>query len=265
MREGGRQSLVWRELQEKAKMESLYGKATAYWGKARMLKFAALTIFFALLSSCQGERRTISVSGFGTVTFVPDTVSFTITVRNLSPTLEEATALTKETTQRVVELCDKYGIGDEDIVTSYMNSGKEYANQYGDGEPKFLGYASTQSTAVSYQDLPKFEEFSRELLALEITSIHDLSFSHSQYADYASEADMLALDDAKRAAEKIAGRMKIGLGEVLSVASTGDSPEIRYGRGYETQLMAKDMGGGIALSPGILTATKRVDVVFGIR
>jgi uncharacterized protein YggE len=76
---------------------------------------------------------------------------------------------------------------------------------------------------------------------------------------------MLALDDAKRAAEKIAERLKIGLGAVLAVTSTGDSSGGEYGRGYETQLMAKDMGGGIALSPGILTATKRVDVVFGIR
>jgi len=76
---------------------------------------------------------------------------------------------------------------------------------------------------------------------------------------------MLALDDAKQAALKIAERMKIGLGAVLSVASMGDSSGAVYGRGFETQLMAKDTGGGIALSPGLLAATKRVDVVFGIK
>jgi len=240
-------------------------KDAIYRRRTKTLKFSLLAIFLALLSSCQGEQRTISVSGLGKVTFVPDTVSFTITVKNVSPTLEEATALTKDSTLRVVAVCRKYGIEDKDIVTSYVNSGKEYANHYGSGEPKFLGYASTQSTAVSYKDLPKFEEFSRELLDLEITTLHGLAFSHSKYADYASEADMLALDDAKRAAEKIAERLKIGLGAVLTVTSTGDGLGADYGRGYETQLMAKDMGGGIALSPGILTAAKRVDVVFGIR
>ncbi len=59
--------------------------------RPRKLKYWAFIVFLALLSSCQGERRTISVSGEGRVTFVPDTVSFTITVRNLSPTLKEAT------------------------------------------------------------------------------------------------------------------------------------------------------------------------------
>jgi len=61
--------------------------------RPRKLKYWAFIVFLALLSSCQGERRTISVSGEGRVTFVPDTVSFTITVRNLSPTLKEATTL----------------------------------------------------------------------------------------------------------------------------------------------------------------------------
>ena len=233
--------------------------------RPRKLKYWAFIVFLALLSSCQGERRTISVSGEGRVTFVPDTVSFTITVRNLSPTLKEATTLTKNSTLRVVEVCKKYGIDEKNIVTSYVNSGKEYANQYGNGEPKFLGYASTQSTAVSYGDLPRFEEFSKELLDLEITTLHGMAFSHSRYAEYASQADMLALDDAKQAARKIAERMKIGLGAVLSVASMGDSSGAVYGRGFETQLMAKDTGGGIALSPGLLTATKRVDVVFRIK
>mgnify|MGYP001332201769 CR=1 FL=1 len=245
-----------KEHNEKRKVNCIFEK---------MLKYVLLAILLALLSSCQGERRTISVSGLGKVTFIPDTVSFTITVKNLSPTLEEATKKTKDSTLRVTEVCRKYGIEDKDTVTSYVDSGKEYSNQYGSGEPTFLGYASTQSTVVSYNDLPKFEEFSRELLELDITTLHGLSFSHSKYGDYASEADMLALDDAKRAAQKIAERMNVGLGPVLSVVSTQDSPGTDYGRGYEVQLMAKDMEGGIALSPGILTATKRVDVVFGIK
>jgi uncharacterized protein len=224
-----------------------------------------LAVASLLSLSCQVEKRTMNVTGTGKATFVPDTVSFSVTIRNLSPTLEEAAGQTKKTVADILNVSKKYGIDEKDLTTSYIRTDKEYANQNGNEAPKFIGYSSTQSTNIVYKDLPKFEAFSKELLGLKITSMDDMAFSRSNYAEYASQADLLALDDARQAAQKMADKMKVQLGEVLFISNTGENPPAVYAGSYDARSFAKNVGGGIVLSPGALAVTKNVQVVFKIK
>jgi uncharacterized protein YggE len=236
-------------------------------GKAMNKRVWLLVLAVASLVSlsCQVEKRTMSVTGTGKVSFVPDAVSFSVTIRNLSPTLEEAAGQTKKTVADILDLSRKYGIDEKDLTTSYIRTDKEYTNQNGNEAPKFIGYSSTQSTAITYRDLSKFEAFSRDLLQLKITSMDDMAFSRSNYAEVASQADMLALDDARQAAQKMADKMKVQLGEVLFISNTGENPPAEYAGAYETRSFAKNSGGGIVLSPGQLSVAKSVQVVFKIK
>lgn len=228
--------------------------------------FACMALLASLIvvSGCAKSDRTISVSGVGTVTYVPDMIVLSITVKNTNPRLADALAQTKSTIADLLTVSKKFGIADADIKSSFINTDKEYTNGNYNTEPKFIGYSATQTSQITYRDLARFEEFSAELLALRVTSINNVTFSHSKASDYSSEADLLALDDAKASAQKMAERMNIRLGKILyltnSQEASGFSGDMMYERAY-----SKNLSGGIVVSPGILSVSRAVHVVYQIR
>jgi uncharacterized protein YggE len=228
--------------------------------KIVVLSFCASLPFL----SCVNNERKIEVSGTGKVTFVPDTVEMSIRVKNVNPKLNDSLSQTKDTILRLLDLCAGYGIAKEDIKSSYVNTDKEYDHpRYGETS-KFIGYSASQSTLVTFRDLTKFEELSGAILALKITSMDAIHFTHSKLAEYESQADLLALDDAKNAAIQIAERMHVKLGDVLVISNTNtqnpDDGSMRYAAAY-----SKSLSSGIVLSPGILSVTRTVYTTFAIR
>ncbi len=225
--------------------------------------FGLLFIIFSLVS-CSNRDRKISVSGIGIVTFIPDMVEISIVIKNTNPRLNDSLIQTKDTVVNIISICKKYNIAEIDIKTSYINTDKEYFSEKYNTELKFIGYSATQTTQIKFRDLKQFEKLSEELLALKITSIDGIIFDHSQKSDYSSEADLLALDDAKLSASKIAERMGVKLGKVLSISNLNEQVGTsRYSQ--EMISFSKSIRSGIVISPGILSISKNINVVFEIQ
>jgi hypothetical protein len=225
-----------------------------FWG------FLLLSLLFC---SCTQKERTINVSGTGTVTFVPDMVQMSITVKNVNPRLNDSLLQTKDTITKVLKVCNDFGIEDIDIKSSFINSGKEYHWDSRSSSDKFDGYYATQTTQITYRDLSKLEAFSSELLKLNITSIDNMVFDHSGKEKYESEAALLALDNAKLTAQKIAERMGVELKETVYISDING--ESGYRNGYELRAYSKSLNAGIVASPGILSVSKNVQVVYKIK
>jgi len=229
-----------------------------------MKKLAFIISAFMVLAAagCSMAERTISVSGFGEVSFVPDMVILTATVRNVNPRLNDSLTQTKDTIKAIMGVCADFSIAAEDIKSSYVSTDKDYHYDQRTGAQVFDGYSATQTTQITYRDIGKFEQFSAKLLELRITSIDNIRFSHSKLSLYESEADLLALDDAKASAQKIAQRMGVKLGKVMRISnlSQGGSSEYRSA----ATAYSKSLSSGIAVAPGILNASRAVEVVFEI-
>ena len=156
-------------------------------------------LFFA--TSCSNDRaRVIKVFGNGEVTYIPDIVTMTVKLKDVKPVLRDAIANTNATSKKLLNLCKEYAIADEDIKTSIAQSGREYT--YRSGEEVFVGFRSEQSIQITFRELSRIEEFTGEILALQVYSLGDFKYSHSKKSEFESEANLLALDDAKAAAEK---------------------------------------------------------------
>ena len=216
-----------------------------------------------LCSSCDKNSKFISVSGTGSVTFVPNLVKFSVTVRQTDPVLANSVAKTKDAVVKMLDICSKFGVKEEDIKSSWISTNQEYHWQ--SDKRVFDGYASNQSTDIIFRDLDKLEEFTAQLMKLDIASMNRMEFDHSDRTGFESEACLVALDNAKEAAAKMAQRMGVKLGDVLYISDSGvDYSGYRESNG--PMLYAKSAAdGGVVASPGILSVTRNVLVKFQIK
>ena len=131
----------------------------------------------------------------------------------------------------------------------------------------FDGYASNQTTDIIFRDLDKLEEFTAQLMKLDIANMNRMEFDHSDRTGFESEANLVALDNAKEAAEKMAKRMGVKLGDVLYISDSGvDYSGYReFSNAPMMYAKASADTGGVVASPGILSVTRNVLVKFAIK
>lgn len=234
--------------------------------KTFFIMFLGFALFTSL--SCSNKsKRVIAVSGSGEVTYLPDMVTMTVTVKKVNPTLQQSVDQTKESISEIMKVCKEYSIPDIDIKTSFAQTGKEY--YWENNKQVFDGYKAEQTTEIILRDLDKFEEFTGKILAVKVHSLGSFRFGHSKKSEYESEANLLALDDAKLAAEKMAERMNVKLGKVIYISDNVAAYSYDYVyRDYEdsSSYYSKNMASssGFSVSPGLLKANKNVTVTFEI-
>lgn len=228
-----------------------------------------LIVLIVAAASCSArciekeELKILNVSGTGTVSFIPNMVTISIHVKNVNDRLEDSVRQTKEVISDLLLICKEYGVADTDIKSSYITTNKEYHWVPAAGKQVFDGYSVTQNTDIIFRNVEQLEQFSAELLKLKITSITGMVFDHSERSQYEAEANVAALDNAKKTAEKMAERMNVQLGDVIYIADsdyTENEKKIYAARAY-----SKSMDVGIIASPGILSASRQVLVRYKIR
>ena len=129
-------------------------------------------------------------------------------------------------TKQVLAVSKRYAPGRDDVRVSSTSSNKEFT--YVKNKEVFPGFNSKQSVTVRINDLRQLSPYLEELLATPISRIKDLSYGHSQADSLRREADVLALDDAVKTADKLCAALH---GAVLEV-SDSSIPESSNTNGY---------------------------------
>lgn len=231
-------------------------------------KIFLVTLIFFSLSSCLQNNATasdsiITVHGTGEITFLPDVMNIRIDIKNTDEDLIHAGNKTKSTLADFMNICNSYSIIGEDIRTGNMKTGKEFKYDSETRANIFVGYYSSVTILISVRDFSNFEEFSGLLLQFNDLSIGNFEFTHSKIKEYESDADLLALDDAKSSAEKITEHMSLKLDKIMDISYTANVNPFsgtfyfdKQGTGLST--------GGIPVSPGIITLSKQVQIKYKV-
>jgi len=96
--------------------------------------------------------RTLTMSGFGEATAVPDQVVFDLSVRLLRPTLEEALDAANTEMDGVLDALEKAGVQKKDVQTTGLEMNADYT--YPENSPPVLrGYRVSQQAAVLVREL----------------------------------------------------------------------------------------------------------------
>lgn len=217
-------------------------------------------ILLATLGACQPgppaftTQRQVQSVGYGTVTVYPDYAELTVDAAFTRPKLKDAVAEVQQVVDQVLVLSKRYAPGPNDVRVSSTSSNKEF--RYVRDKEVFAGFNSTQSVTVRVADLRRLSPYLEELLATRISRIKDLSYGHSQADSLRREADVLALRDAVKTADKMCAALHVRRGAVLE-ASDSSSPESRQGNGHrpsaDIELYSKSFGGrGFKMTPELL-------------
>ena len=227
--------------------------------------FSLFLLYSCATNDINLSNRSITIYGTGEITFVPNIINLRIVFKNVNIDLMHASDKTRASLIKFTDICNSFSISNDNIHTSNISTGKEYEYNSETKKHEVIGYYSTVTILISIDDFSRFEKFTELLLQFTDLSITNFRFTHSNIKDYESDANLLALDDAKNAAEKMARHMNLELGEVLDISYVVDrdmfTGSIWY---YDIEGTGRSTG-GIPVSPGILTLSKRVQVKFRIK
>lgn len=105
-------------------------------------------------SAASPAPRTLTMSGYGEATAVPDQVTFDLSVRLLRPTLEAALDAANEQMAIVLRALEKTGVQEKDVQTTGLEMNPHYAYPP-DSPPVLRGYRVSQQAAVLVRELDR--------------------------------------------------------------------------------------------------------------
>ena len=207
--------------------------------------------------------NTITVSGEGEVFAVPDVASFSFSVIEEKPTVEEAQ---REATQKinvVLELVRQAGVEDRDIKTTAYNVYPRYEFKreiciFGipcpPGRQELTGYEVNQTISIKVRDTDKAGKILTDVGVAGVSNISGLNFTIDDEEALKQEARKAAIDNAKEKAEQLAQDLGVRLVRIVSFGESGSQP--RFLRTFDTAVA--EFGGAPGAVPEIPVGENKI-------
>jgi uncharacterized protein YggE len=170
--------------------------------------------------------RTITVTGVGHVSVVPDQLAFDLSVSVLRPDLDEALDDANSAMQSVVDALKAAGVAEKDVQTTDVSTYPEYGRHQKGQPPTLQGYRVSHSITVTVDDLSKGSDVVTAALAAGGTGVR-LDGLRLQVADpdgALGPARSDAVQQAQAKAEEYAGDAGRELGDIVRISETSDQP-----------------------------------------
>ncbi|MEZ0208550.1 MAG: SIMPL domain-containing protein [Candidatus Paceibacterota bacterium] len=185
-----------------------------------------------------GQQGTITVTGEGEVTALPDIATVTITIRESAKTVPEAQKLAETKVKAAIEALSGLGVHDMDQKTLSYTVNPKYENvavttsssMYPTYNQKVVGYEVVQSVEIKVRDIEAAGEIIGALGAVNITEIYGPSFSVDDLDEAQAEAKEKAIDEAKDKARATARALGMDLGDVVQFSEDNGGYYPMYAR-----------------------------------
>ena len=184
----------------------------------------------AVDSSGTAPEHTISVSGTGTVTLMPDVADLQLGVLTSRPTVKAAQADAAVAMTRILAALKALGIDAKDIQTSNVSLQPTYDYSSGINPPRITGFQMSNSVTVTIRDLDKLGDAIDNSLAAGATSLDGVTFRVNDETSAEAQARQAAMTEARSKADTLAAVAGISIAGVASIAET--SAPIQYPINY---------------------------------
>jgi len=175
-------------------------------------------------SQCCAPQTIVSVSGVGSVTGIPDTATFSVTVTATDKTSSKsAESAAAALTNQVNAVLDSFSVPNTDRQTTGLSVNPVY--DYSDGNPKLTGQQATQSISVTVRRISPENgapvgDIIDGLVEINGIVISGVSFSISDQTAYLEQARGFAFNDAKSKALQYAQLSLMSLGNPLKISDS---------------------------------------------
>lgn len=184
-------------------------------------------------------KNTISVSGEGKVYTKPDIAMVSLSVVSEGKRIVDVQDSNTRKINQVIKFIKELGVEEKDIKTAGYNLYPIY--NYEERTPRIIGYGITQTLEVKIRNLDKAGDILEGVVINGANQISSLYFQVDKDEESKERARKLAIDDAKKKAEKLASQLGIKLIKISGYSESG-GPYPIY-RGLE---LKEGIGGGEA-------------------
>ena len=200
------------------------------------------------------NQNTISFTGHGEVSAVPDIANIDFTIQKDAKTVKEAQDGVAQVEKASLAFLKTSNVADKDIKTTDSSFYPKYqyetqvaapCNQYGCptpvGNSVIVGYTSSETITVKIRNTDDAGKIMQGLGTLGVSNLNGPNFTVDNEDSIKDGARKLAIDDAKAKAKKLASDLGVRLGKITSFSENGNYPVPMYD--------AKVMNVGAAVAP----------------
>lgn len=258
--------------------------------KVALIFLVILSLFFAvkLLAEFKSygmmgssEANTITLSGHGEVSAVPDIANVYFTIRKEAKTVKEAQDAVALIEKPALDFLKSNGVAEKDIQASnasfypkyeYMYDTKIMApcTEYGcpprPGKSVISGYESSESITVKVRNTDDVGKIMQGLGELGVSDLSGPNFSIDDEDALQAQARKEAIDDARVKAKVLAEDLGVRLGRIANFSESGNYPMPYYAK----DAMMESSAGNTASAPAVIpagenTISSDVTITYEIR
>ena len=209
--------------------------------------------------------NSISVSGKGEVTVIPNIATFNFSITEAAEDVETAQKNATEKTNKALEYLEDNDVEEKDLKTTGYSVYPKYQwvqtecfdGICPEGTREVVGYEVRQTVTVKVREIENAGELLSGIGALGISNISGLSFTSDDPDSLKDQARRLAIADAKEKAKTLEKDLGIRLGKIISFGEDSDRYSIY--EDYEYSVKAAGMGiSESSISPEIPTGEQTV-------
>lgn len=210
-------------------------------------------------------RNTITVSGTGEVTAIPDIA--TVSIGSVVERVEVADA--QEENSRIMngvhDMLEDEGVEKEDIKTTSYNIYPRYDYDRKTRKQTLRGYEVSQNVSVKIRDLDDIGDILGAAGQSGVNQVGSINFTIDDPEALQDEAREKAFIDAKEKAETLGKVMGVKLRRVVSFSESGSQiPYPRYAYAEKAMGIGGDMAVAPEIEPGSTDITISVSVTYEI-
>jgi len=208
--------------------------------------------------------ETVSVTGMGRVTLVPDRFTFNVGVQTSAQTVDAAVNENNERVARVVAALKAAGAKPEEIQTSGFSIFPQQDYQQGQ-PPRLLGYQVNNSVTVRKSEVASASKLLQVAIGAGVNTASGLNFEVSDPARGRETGLKAAFNDARAKAALLARAAGRTLGRAMNITEGGEvAPAPRQMR---AAVMAAKVGGvsEVPVESGTEELSFTVSVVFELK
>lgn len=203
--------------------------------KKLSLTFVGILILGLLAACAPGaapsspeNTRSMSVSGTGRVTIVPDMATINIGVRTEAEAVADALEGNNAQSNAIADVLKDMGVAEEDIQTSNFNvyPTDRYDPMTGQAEGRYFVVENTVNVTV--RDLSQLGSVLSAVVEAGANNIYGINFSVEDREAAVAEAQKLAIEDAQAKAQAIADEAGVELGDLININVSSNDMPISY-------------------------------------
>jgi uncharacterized protein len=204
-----------------------------------------------------GAARTITVTGTGSIAAAPDQITVRIGVRTEGT---EATDTMEQNNQQMNSLLNalrQSGIPARDIRTEGITLRPRFVDRPTPEQPaETQGFIATNIVQVRVRELEQLGELLDAAIQAGGNLIESINFELSEPQQWHDQALEIAMNDARRKAEQLAGLAGTQLGAVWSISETDRFPIAARGVAEMADVAA------VPVEPGLLSVQVQLEVTW---